>query len=104
MCAILQTLYRLVEVSQFNNQDDNLKVTRVDRAGVRPFVSVILPMLHNAGRMMHATESWVNQSYPQDRFEIVVVSKKDRSDMEMDVRAKLRSHDTVIFDPTTTKQ
>lgn len=100
MCAILQTLYRLVEVSQFNNQDDNLKVTRVDRAGVRPFVSVILPMLHNAGRMMHATESWVNQSYPQDRFEIVVVSKKDRSDMEMDVRAKLRSHDTVIFDPT----
>ncbi len=84
----------------FNNQQDNLAVQYVDRADRPPFVSVIVPMLHNSGRMLHATESWLNQTYPKDRFEIVVVSKKDRSDMEMDVRARLRAHDVVIFDPT----
>lgn len=99
MCAALQAFYRLDEMVDFNNRQDNLKVEYVDRADLPPFVSVIVPMLHNAGRMLHATESWVNQTYPQDRFEIVVVSKKDRSDMEMDVRARLRAHDVVIFDP-----
>jgi glycosyltransferase involved in cell wall biosynthesis len=84
----------------FNNRQDKLTVEYVDRADLPPFVSVIVPMLHNSGRMLHAAESLVNQTYPQDRFEIVVVSKKDRSDMEMDVRARLRLHDVVIFDPT----
>ncbi len=80
MCAALQAIYRLDEMVNFNNQQDNqqdnLTVEYVDRAGLLPFVSVIVPMLHNAGRMLHATESWVSQTYPQDRFEIVVVSKR----------------------------
>lgn len=45
----------------------------VDELVSRPFVSVVVPMFNEAGFIEHCIETFDHQTYPHDRFEVLVV-------------------------------
>jgi glycosyltransferase involved in cell wall biosynthesis len=51
-----------------------------DDTGVSPFVSVVIPTYNRPGLLAKTVESFLQQTYPADRFEIIIVDNNSSDD------------------------
>ena len=51
-----------------------------DDTGVSPFVSVVIPTYNRSGLLAKTVESFLQQTYPADRFEIIIVDNNSSDD------------------------
>lgn len=64
--------------------------------------SIIIPLENNRTHWYESIASWSRrQTHPRSRYEVIVVSSRDNSALEDEVRKLLLSHDSIVRCPST---
>ena len=65
--------------------------------GNQPFCSIIIPALNEGENLKESLNSLLNQSYPKDRYEIIVVDNGS-TDQTLNIATKMADHAYVLKD------
>jgi hypothetical protein len=75
--------------------------TRAAKAAIRPFVSVIIPLLDDRGNGVKAVGDWTsNQTYPRESFEVILASNGRRTETETCCQQLLGATDRLLIHDT----
>lgn len=90
-----------MSLSHCNHRDPLQPPTLVNRHPPLPEVSVIIPLVGHRDITIECVDGWVQrQTYPRDRFEVIIATNGAEPELERRVKGLLGSRDRVICYPT----